>query len=87
MAARDILDEISRVTARLAAAEALVVQVTAPLLEVLEPGLGRELIECVRAGLSMPTHDDFQALAVEEYLQRLADSIEARVRKRIAAVH
>lgn len=79
-AQRDILLEISRVTARLAAAEAVVVQITAPLLEAVEPGLSRQLIETIRTGLTMPTADEFQRLAVEEYLQRLADSIEARVR-------
>ncbi|WP_156944335.1 hypothetical protein [Bradyrhizobium sp. Ec3.3] len=78
--ASDLLNEIGRITARLAATEAIVVQITAPLLEHVQPGLGRELIHAIRAGLSLPTHDEFQSLAAEEYLQRLADNIEARVR-------
>ncbi|MDA9510926.1 hypothetical protein XI09_40985 [Bradyrhizobium sp. CCBAU 11386] len=82
-AQRDILLEISRVTARLAAAEAVVVQITAPMLEAIEPGLSRQVIQTIRAGLTMPTADEFQRLAVEEYLQRFADSIEARVRSKI----
>ncbi|RXG93034.1 hypothetical protein [Bradyrhizobium zhanjiangense] len=80
----DIPDEIGRVTARLAAVEALVVQITAPLLEAVEPGLASELIFCIRTGLSFPAKNEFQRLAVEEYLQRVADSIEARVRERMS---
>lgn len=78
------LDEFARITARLVAAEAVVVQITAPLLEAVGPGLGRELIHTIRAGLSIPTRDEFQSLAVEEYLQRLGDEIEARVRAKTA---
>ncbi|MDH2341509.1 hypothetical protein [Bradyrhizobium sp. SSUT77] len=81
---RDILNEIGRIAVRLAAAEAVVVQVTAPLLEAVEPGLAHELIQTIRAGLSIPTHNEFQSLAADEYFQRLGDSIEARVRAKIA---
>ncbi|WP_439406402.1 hypothetical protein ACNJX9_34020 [Bradyrhizobium sp. DASA03076] len=84
-APRDVLNEIDRFTARLAAAEAVVVQITAPLLEALESGLGREVIDGIRTGINMPTLDEFQKLAVEEYLQQLADNIEARVRAKIGA--
>lgn len=81
---RDILLEISRAAARLAATEAVVVQITAPMLEAVEPGLGRQLIQTIRSGLAMPMGDEFQRLATEEYLQRFADALEARVRSRIS---
>lgn len=82
-AQRDILLEISRVTVRLAAAEAIIVQITAPMLEAIEPGLSRQVIQTIRTGLTIPAADEFQRLAVEEYLQRFADGIEARVRSKI----
>lgn len=81
----DIIEDISRIAAKLIAVEAVVVQITSPLLEAVEPGLGRELIDTIRAGLNLPLRDDVQQLAVEEYLQRFADDIEARVRAKIAA--
>lgn len=79
----DIVERIDCVVARLAAVEAVVVQITAPLLEAIEPGLAAELIQGIRAGLNIATHDEFQRLAVDEYLQQLADSVEARVRAKI----
>lgn len=81
----DIIEEIGRVTARLAAVEAVAVQIMSPLLEAIEPGLAMEVIACIRVGVRLPAHTDHHRLAAEEFLQRLADSIEARVRARIAA--
>jgi hypothetical protein len=83
--AHDIADEIRRVEARLAAAEAVIAQVTAPLLEAVEPGLAHEVVQVIRAGLNMPVLDEIQRLAAEEYLQRFADTIEARVRLKLSS--
>lgn len=81
----NILEEIDRVTARLAATEAVVVQIMAPLLEAVEPGLASEVIQGIRGGLNVTASNELQRLAVEEYLQRLADGVEARVRAKIGA--
>ncbi|MET4043967.1 hypothetical protein [Bradyrhizobium sp. RT6a] len=83
-ATEDIVEEIGRVAARLAAVEAVAVQIMAPLLEAVEPGLAAEVIGCIRVGVNLPAHSHHHRLAAEEYLQRLADSIEARVRAKIA---
>ncbi|MCK1456682.1 hypothetical protein IVB36_38835 [Bradyrhizobium sp. 35] len=80
----DIIEEIGRVAARLAAVEAVSMQIMAPLLEAVEPGLAAEVIACIRVGVNLPSHTDHHRLAAEEYLQRLADSIEARVRAKMA---
>jgi hypothetical protein len=84
---RELFNELHHAAARQAACEAVVVQVVVPLLKAIDPELARELIDGIRAGftVSTPTQDEFLRLATEEYLQRLADSIEARVRSKIGA--
>jgi hypothetical protein len=85
--APDIVDEIRIVTARVAAVEAVTVQIVAPLLEAIEPGIARQLIDGIRASLSAPMQDDVLQLAVEEHLQRLADQIERRVRMKLSPIN
>ena len=71
--------------AKLIALEAVVVQILAPLLEAVQPGLAGEVIQMIRAGLNVPTLNEFQKLAAEEYLQSFADDVEARVRAKIGS--
>jgi hypothetical protein len=85
MDSADILEEVDRVSAKLIATEAVVVQILAPILEGFEPGLSGELIQMIRAGLNVPVLSDLQMLAAEEFLQSFADRIEARIRTKIGA--
>jgi hypothetical protein len=79
----DIREEVDRVAAKLIAIEAVVVQILKPLLEAVQPGVAGEVIEMIRAALILPTQNEFQRLAAEEYLQKFADGIEARLRAKI----
>jgi hypothetical protein len=81
----DIREEVDRVAGKLIAIEAVVVQILKPLLEAVQPGVAGEVIEMIRAALILPTQNEFQLLAAEEYLQRFADGIEARVRAKISS--
>jgi hypothetical protein len=54
-------------------------------LEAVQPGLAGDVIQTIRAGLNVPTLNEFQKLAAEEYLQRFADDVEARVRAKIGS--
>jgi hypothetical protein len=69
-----------RVAAKLIAIEAVVVQILAPLLEAVEPGLAGEVIRMIRAGLNVPALSEFQKLAAEEYLQRFNTETFCRLR-------
>jgi len=59
--------------------------IRAPRLEAVQPGLAGDVIQTIRAGLNVPTLNEFQKLAAEEYLQRFADDVEARVRAKIGS--
>jgi hypothetical protein len=83
--AHDLPEEVDRVAGKLIAVEAVVVQILAPLLEPVQPGLAGEVIQLIRAGLNVPTLNEFQKLAAEEYLQSFADDVEARVRAKIGS--
>jgi len=54
-------------------------------LEAVQPGLAGDVIQTIRAGLNVPTLNEFPKLAAEEYLQRFADDVEARVRPKIGS--
>jgi hypothetical protein len=71
------------VTARLLAIEAVVVQLLRPLLEAVQPGVAGEVIQVIRAGLNVPTLNEFQKLAAEEFLQRFAGDMERRIGAKI----
>jgi hypothetical protein len=80
-----IVEEVDRVSARLLATEAIVMQILTPLLEAVEPGLAGNVINMIRAGLNVPTLNEFQRLASEECLQNFADNVEARIRAKVGA--
>lgn len=84
-ASRNVNEEVDRVAGKLIAIEAVVMQVLRPLLEAVQPGLAGEVIQMIRADLNFPTLNEFQELAAEEYLQRFADDLEARVRAKIGS--
>jgi len=79
---RDVLTELDHLRARLVALEGVVKHVVTPLLVATGPALARELLEEVRrAPVSAPT--ERERMLLEEYLARLADDVEARVRAKI----
>lgn len=81
------LNELEHLAARQAASEAVLTEVIVPLLVSFSPDLARELVQGIREGFNVrtPTQNARLELMTEEYLQRLADSIEARVRARIGS--
>jgi hypothetical protein len=80
-----ILDEVNRVSAKILATEAVLMQILVPLLEAVEPGSAANVINMIRAGLNAPTLNEFQRLAAEECLQKFADEVEARIRKKVGS--
>jgi hypothetical protein len=79
--------ELDHLTARLAALEAIVTHVTAPLLVATDPELARELLENIRSDfvLRAPSQREHIILIAEKYIARLGDEVEARVRAKVAA--
>jgi len=82
---RDVALELDHLTARLAALEAIVTHVAVPLLVATGPELARELVDNIRSEFVVrsPAQRESMVLVTEEYLARLADIIEARVRSKI----
>lgn len=82
----DVLSELEHLAARQAASEAVLTEVIVPLLVSFSPDLARELVQGIRGGFNAcpRTPNERLQLMTEEYLARLADSIEARVRAKIA---
>jgi len=80
-------DDLDHLTARLAALEAIVTHVMVPLLVATGPELARELLENIRSDFVVraPSQRERIILIADEYLARLADSIEARVRAKIGS--
>ena len=81
---RDILNELDHLMAKQAACEAILMHVTVPLLVASGPELARELLENIRSDFVVrsPAQREQVVLMTEEYLARLADGIEARVRSK-----
>jgi hypothetical protein len=73
-------DRLSR-----AATEAVLTQVVVPLLVTVWPDLARELVDGIRTDFSVhaPTRNERLKLMTEEYLAKMADEIEARVRMKL----
>ena len=82
---RDVAHELDHLTARLAALEAIVTNIAVPLLVATGPELARELLHNIRTDFVVraPTRREQIVLITEEYLAKLADGIEARVRSKI----
>jgi hypothetical protein len=83
--ANDVYAEVDCVAGKLIAIEAVVTQILKPLLEAVQPGLANDVIQAIRAGLNVPTLNEFQKLAAEEFLQRFADDVERRIRAKIGS--
>lgn len=81
----DPISELEHLAARQAASEAVLTAVIVPLLVSFSPDLARELVQEIRGGFDARprTPNERLQLMTEEYLARLADSIEARVRAKI----
>ncbi|MGY0573256.1 hypothetical protein ACTGJ9_020940 [Bradyrhizobium sp. RDM12] len=82
----DPMNELEHLAARQAASEAVLTEVLVPLLVSFSPDLARELVQEIRCGFNARprTRNERLQLMTEEYLARLADGIEARVRAKIA---
>lgn len=82
---RDPISELEHLAASQAASEAVLTEVIVPLLVSFSPDLARELVQEIRVGfnVSTPHRSERLQLLTEEYLARLADGIEARVRAKI----
>lgn len=80
-------DELDHLTARLAALEAIVKHVAVPLLVATGPDLARELLKNIRGDFVVraPSQREQMVLITEEYIARLADDVEARVRAKIGS--
>ncbi|MCK1493471.1 hypothetical protein IVB14_24360 [Bradyrhizobium sp. 180] len=83
----DLRNEIEHLAARQAASDAVLTQVIVPLLVAFSPELASELVQEIRGGFNVrtPAQNERLQLMTEEYLQRLADGIERRVRAKIGA--
>ncbi|MET4233372.1 hypothetical protein ABIA85_006665 [Bradyrhizobium sp. LA6.10] len=81
----DLLGELEHLAARQAASDAVLTEVIVPLLVSFSPDLAQELIDGIRAGFNISTlhRSERLQLLTEEYLARLADGIEARVRAKM----
>lgn len=81
----DLRNEIEHLAARQAASDAVLTEVLVPLLVAFSPDLARELVQGIREGFNVrtPTQNERLQLMTEEYLARLSDGIEARVRSKI----
>ncbi|MCK1618056.1 hypothetical protein IVA96_15665 [Bradyrhizobium sp. 159] len=82
----DLRNDVEHLAARQAASDAVLTEVIVPLLVAFSPDLARELVQEIRGGFAVrtPTQNERLQLMTEEYLARLADSIEARVRSKTA---
>ncbi|WFT95069.1 hypothetical protein QA633_43650 [Bradyrhizobium barranii] len=78
----DLISELEHLAARQAASDAVLTEVIVPLLVAFSPDLARELVQGIREGFNVrtPHRSERLQLLTEEYLARLADSIEGRVR-------
>ncbi|TKV73289.1 hypothetical protein FDV58_37685 [Bradyrhizobium elkanii] len=79
------IDEIEYLLARQAALEAVLMEVTVPLLVATGPDLARELVENIRTNMTIKQTrpNEHLRLLTEECLQALADKAEARVRAKL----
>ena len=82
----ELRSEIEYLAARQAASDAVLTSVIVPLLVAFCPDLAHELIDEIRGGFNVRAQHRSERLQLltEEYLAKLADSIEAQVRAKTA---